>query len=68
MVDNVRNEVVTIHRPQVLKMLCRYLSQLIVSLKNTGSTIILALTARHTPIFTGWNRTSWVRCGFCELQ
>jgi hypothetical protein len=36
-------------------------------LKNTGPTILLALTAHQTPTFTGWSRTSWVRCGFCEL-
>jgi hypothetical protein len=47
---------------------CTYLSQLIVSLKNTGPTILLALTAHQTPNFTGWGRASWVRCGFCELQ
>jgi hypothetical protein len=34
-----------------------YLSQLIISLKNTGPTILLALTAHQTPTFTGWSRT-----------
>jgi hypothetical protein len=34
--------------------ICKYLSQLIVSLKNTGTTILLALTAHQTPTFTGW--------------
>jgi hypothetical protein len=33
----------------------RYLSQLTVSLKNTGTTIFLALTAHQTPTFTGWH-------------
>jgi hypothetical protein len=42
----------------------QYLSQLIVSLKNTGATILLALTAHQTPTFTGWSGTFWVRCGF----
>jgi hypothetical protein len=36
--------------------------------KNTGPTIPLALTAHHTPTFTGWSGASWVSCGFCELQ
>jgi hypothetical protein len=40
---------------------------IIVSLKNAGTTI-LALTAHKTPTFTGWSKTSWVRCGVCELQ
>jgi hypothetical protein len=34
-----------------------YLSQLIVPLKNTGATILLALTAHQTPTCTGWSRT-----------
>jgi hypothetical protein len=33
---------------------CRYFSQLIVSLKNAGTTIILALPAHQTPTVTGW--------------
>jgi hypothetical protein len=49
-------------------MTCTYLSQLIVLLKNTGSAILLALTAHEIPTFFGWSRTSWVRCGFYELQ
>jgi hypothetical protein len=40
----------------------------VVSLKDTGPTILLAFTAHQTLPFTGWNRTSWNRCGFCELQ
>jgi hypothetical protein len=48
--DNIWNEVVTMHRSQeVLKMLSLYTEiflQLIVSLKNTGTTILLAL--QHT--------------------
>jgi hypothetical protein len=47
---------------------CTYLSQLIVSLKNTGPTILLALEAHQTPTFTGLSGTSRVRSGFCELQ
>jgi hypothetical protein len=31
---------------------------IIVSLKNTGPTVLLALTAHQTPTFTGWSRTS----------
>jgi hypothetical protein len=50
------------------RMTCTYLSQLIVSLKNTGPTIVLSLKAHQTPTFTGWSGASWVRCGFCELQ
>jgi hypothetical protein len=42
--------------------------QLTVSLKNTGTTILLALTAYQTPTFTGWSGPSWVRYGFSELQ
>jgi hypothetical protein len=45
-----------------------YLLQLIVPLKNAGPTILLAFIAHQTPIFTGWSRTSWVRCGVCELR
>jgi hypothetical protein len=34
---------------------CRYFcNYVIVSLKNTGTTILLALTAHQTPTFTGW--------------
>jgi hypothetical protein len=56
---NVRNEVVTIHGSQeLLKMLSPLhvdiFSQLIVYLKNTGTTFLLALTAHQTPTFTGW--------------
>jgi hypothetical protein len=40
------------------RMTYTYLSQLIVSLKNTGPTILLALTAHHTPTVTGWSRAS----------
>jgi hypothetical protein len=36
-------------------MTCTYLLQLIVSLKNTGPSIILALTAHQMPTFTGWS-------------
>jgi hypothetical protein len=59
MADNIRNEVVTIHRSQeVLKMLSslhiHIFSQLIVLLKNTGTTILLALTAYQMPTYTGW--------------
>jgi hypothetical protein len=36
--------------------------------KNAGPTVLLALKAHQTPNFTGWSGTSWVRCGFCELQ
>jgi hypothetical protein len=36
-------------------------------LKNTGKTILLALTAHWTPTFTGWNRTSWVSDYFAYL-
>jgi hypothetical protein len=56
--DNVRNEVVTIHITQeVLKMLPSLHVDIffaIVSLKNTGTTILLALTSHQTPTFTGW--------------
>jgi hypothetical protein len=45
-----------------------HLSQLIVLLKNTDSTILPALTAYEIPTFFGWSKTSWVRCGFYELQ
>jgi hypothetical protein len=45
-----------------------YLSKLIVSLKNTGPTILLALTAHQTPTFTIWSRASWVDYGYCEHQ
>jgi hypothetical protein len=41
-------------------MICTYLSQLIVSLKNTGATILLALTEHQTPTFTGWSGTSYL--------
>jgi hypothetical protein len=51
------------------RMTCIYLSRLTVSLKkNTGLTILLALTAHQTPSFAGRSRTRWVWCGFCELQ
>jgi hypothetical protein len=54
--DIVGNEVVTIHRSQnVFKMLSLYMSQLIVSLKDTGTTILLALMIHRIPIFTGWS-------------
>jgi hypothetical protein len=53
--DNVRNDVVTVHRSQeVLRMLplyTRYPSQLIVSLNNTDTTIRLALAAHQTQTF-----------------
>jgi hypothetical protein len=70
--DNFRNEVVTIHRSQeVLKMLSLY-TQISFAINsfflNTGPTILLALTERQIPTFTGWSGTSWVRRGFCELQ
>jgi hypothetical protein len=69
--DNVRSEAVTILRSQEeLKMLSLYtliFSQLIVSLKYTGTTI-LEFTAHETPNFTGLSGTSWVRCEFCEHQ
>jgi hypothetical protein len=48
---------------ETIIFLVTYLSQLIVSLKNTGATILLALTAHQTPTFTGRSGTSWVRCG-----
>jgi hypothetical protein len=70
MPNNVWNEVVTIHSSQeVLKMLSLYTYMFfaIVSL-NTGTTILLALTAHQTPPFTGWSWTLWVKYGFCELQ
>jgi hypothetical protein len=59
MADNIRNEVVTIHRSQeMLKMLASLhvdiFLLLIVSLKNTGTEFLLALTAHQTPTFTGW--------------
>jgi hypothetical protein len=41
----------------------RYFSQLIVSLKNTGTTILLEFTAHQTSTFTGWLQ-QW-RCRFC---
>jgi hypothetical protein len=40
----------------------------IVSMKDTGPTILLALTAHKTTTFTGCSRVLWVRCGFYELQ
>jgi hypothetical protein len=57
--DNVWSAAVTIHRSQeVLKMLSSLhidiFLQLTVSLKNTGTTILLALTVHQTPTFTGW--------------
>jgi hypothetical protein len=56
MASNIWNETVTIHRSQeVLKMLsCLHVHiflQLMLSLKNTGATILLALTAHQTPTF-----------------
>jgi hypothetical protein len=53
MVDNIRNEVVTIHRSQVVLKMPSSLHldiflQLTVSLKHTGTTFLLALTARQT--------------------
>jgi hypothetical protein len=39
----------------------------IVSLKNT-TTILLALAEHQAPTFTGWRGTSWIKCGFSELQ
>jgi hypothetical protein len=52
--DNVRNEVVTIRRSEevstrrrVLHINCFFI--------NTGTTILLALTAHQTPIFTGFS-------------
>jgi hypothetical protein len=71
MADNIQNEVVTILRSQeVLKMLsCLQIFFAINCFVNDmGTTILLALTAHQTPTFTGWSGTSWVRCGFCELQ
>jgi hypothetical protein len=36
--------------------------------KNTGPTILLALTAHQTSTLTGRSRTSWIGCGFRELR
>jgi hypothetical protein len=70
--DNIQNEIVTIRRSQeVLKMLSLY-TQISFTIncfiKKQMSNILLALTVHQTPTFTGWSRTSWVRCGFCELR
>jgi hypothetical protein len=45
------------HGKNCPRMTCTYLLQLNVSLKNTGPTILLALTAYQKPTFTGWSRT-----------
>jgi hypothetical protein len=33
-----------------------------------GPVILFAPKTQETPTFTGWSRTSWVRCGFCECE
>jgi hypothetical protein len=70
-VDNIRNEVATIHISQSVEnavplhidIFCCYFVK-----KNTGTAILLAFTAHKTPTFIGWSGASRVRCGFCELQ
>jgi hypothetical protein len=57
--NNISNEAVTIHRSQeMLKMLPSLhediILQLIVSIKSTGMTFLLALIVHQTPTFTGW--------------
>jgi hypothetical protein len=55
--DSIWCEVVTIHRSQVVLKMVSSLHidfYAIVSLKNTGTTILLTLTAHQTPTFTGW--------------
>jgi hypothetical protein len=37
-------------------------------LKDTYPTILLALAAHQTAIFTGCSVISWITCGFCELH
>jgi hypothetical protein len=59
--DNIRNEVVTIHRSQEVFKMLSYLHVDIFSIncfvkKKTGATFLLALTAHQTPTFTGWLR------------
>jgi hypothetical protein len=72
MADNIRNEVVKIHRsPEVLKMLSLYIKipfTINCFVKKTGTMDLLALTAHQAPSFTGWSGTSWDRYGFCEPQ
>jgi hypothetical protein len=60
-VNNVWNEVVTIHRSQEISFAINCF------IKYTGTTILFALKARQTSTFTGWSGISWVKCGYFEL-
>jgi hypothetical protein len=65
MADNVWNEVVTVHKSQeVFKMSCLHLEIFRSFIKNTGTTILLVLTAHQTPTFTEWLRQ--LCCRFCS--
>jgi hypothetical protein len=36
--------------------------------EHRSSSLSCSYSRRQVPFLTGWSWTSWVRCGFCELQ